>query len=174
MKKLLILLMTLIIAAFCFSACSHIPGANLVDKNRDAQGYVQFIADFNTGLFAYTNKPDAEEAYSPANPKLEKTFTYGSQNLEFTADYQENKIVYTAVNPSEDRISEKTTFEDIYNVYYESWNNYAEKTKTGTISANDADDIRSIELTLSGLKYTVTFDPLAQQPSIVYEIITIA
>ena len=170
MKKLSSVLFVLIILSLSFSACSHIPGSNLIDKNRDSQGYVQFIADFNTGLFAYTNKLDSALAYSPENPKLEKTFTYGSQGLNFTADYQENKIVYTVTNPTDGRIGEMKTFDDIYGIYCTSWKNYVEKAEIGSVSVSDENNIQRIELTISGLMYTVTFSPLAEQPTIVYEV----
>lgn len=174
MKKFISVILVIIILSLSFSACSHIPGSNLIDKNRDSQGYVQFIAEFHTGLFAYTNKPDSELAYYPDNPNLEKTFTYGSQDVAFSADYQDNKIIYTVTNPSDDRIGEMKTFGDINSIYYDSWNNYVEKAKIGSVSGSNENDISTIELTISGLMYTVTFSPLAEQPTIVYEVKEIA
>ena len=167
--SLLCVLITLTLS-FSFSACTHIPLSNLVDENRDSQGYVQFIADFNMGLFAYTNKPDSELAYYPENTKLEKTFSYGSYDIEFSAEYQKNKIVYTVNKPTEDRIWEMKTFDDIYGIYCTSWKNYVEKAEIGSVSVSDENNIQRIELTISGLMYTVTFSPLAEQPTIVYEV----
>ena len=174
MKRIFSVLFVLALLTLSFSACSYIQGSNMVDINRDSRGYVQFIADFNTGLFAYTSKPDFELAYYPKNQKLEKTFTYGSQDLELSADYQENKIIYTVTNPTDGRLGEMKTFEDGFNVYDKSWNNYVEKSKIGSISVSNEGDVKTLELTISGLMYTVTFSPLAEQPTIVYEIIVIA
>lgn len=174
MKKVISLIFVLLIVFSTFSACSSHRGMNKMDKNSDSQGYVQFIAEFNTGLFAYTNNPDSELKYYPENPSLEKTFSYGNFDLDFSAKYQENKIVYTVTNPTEDRIWERKTFEDIYGVYYTSWSNYVEKTGVGSLSEIDDNDIITIQLTISGLMYTVTVSPLADEPTIVYGVIEIA
>ena len=61
MKKLISFLMAFIFVAFCFSACSKSPESKQADLNRDAQGYVQFIADFNTGLFGFIDSKQVEE-----------------------------------------------------------------------------------------------------------------
>ena len=174
MKKLVYVFCVLIILSLSFSACSHIPGSNLIDKNRDSQGYVQFIADFNTGLFAYTNKPDSELAYYPENTKLEKTFSYGSYDIEFSAEYQKNKMVYTVNKPTEDRIWEMKTFDDIYGIYCTSWKNYVEKAEIGSVSVSDENNIQRIELTISGSMYSVTLNPMAEEPTIIYEVIEFA
>ena len=174
MKKLISFLMAFIFVAFCFSACSKSPESNQTDMNRDAQGYVQFIADFHTRLFAITNNPNSELAYYPLNPKLETSFSYGSYDLAFSAEYQKNKIVYNVTNPTEDRVAERNTFDEIYDVYSASWNNYIEKTSVGAVSESDENDVQTIVLLLSGSKFTVSFSPLAETPTIVYEIIEIA
>ena len=174
MKKLFLFLMAFIIAAFCFSACSKTPESNQTDINRDSQGYVQFIADFNTGLFAFTNNPNFELAYYPLNPKLETSFSYGSYDLAFSAEYQKNKIIYTVTNPTDDRVSERKVFDEIFDVYSTSWNNYAEKTGVGAVNESDENGVRTLALLISGSKIMVSFSPLADVPSIVYEIIEIA
>lgn len=174
MKKLISIITAICIVILVSSACSHIPNSNLVDKNRDEDGYIQFIAEFNTGLFVYTNNPNSELRYYPNNSKLEKTFSYGSFDLEFSANYQGNKIVYTVNNPVEDRIWEAKTFADIYGVYYSNWNNFATKTDVGSLNISEENDTKTIELIISGLSYTVTFMPYAQVPTIIYEVTEIA
>ena len=62
------------------------------------------------------------------------------------------------------------TFDDIYGIYCTSWKNYVEKAEIGSVSVSDENNIQRIELTISGLMYTVTFSPLAEQPTIVYEV----
>ena len=62
----------------------------MVDKNKDTDGYVQFIADFNKGLFACTNTPNSKLEYHPNNSKLENTFTYGSGR---------NNVLYLFIKP---------------------------------------------------------------------------
>lgn len=174
MKKIISLLIAITMVLFSFSACSHIPASNLLDKNRDSDGYVQFVAEFNTGLFAYTNTPNSDLEYHPDNSKLEKTFTYGSYDLKFKAQYEENKIVYNIDNPTKDKIWERKTFDDIYGLYCTSWNNYVEKAGIGSVSVSDENDIQTIELSISGLMYSVTLNPMAEVPTIVYEVIEIA
>ena len=174
MKKVFSALCVLVILTLSFSACTHIPESNLVDNDRDSQGYVQFIADFNTGLFAFTNNPNSELAYYPLNPKLETSFSYGSYDLAFSAEYQKNKIIYTVTNPTDDRVSERKTFDEIFDVYSTSWNNYAEKTGVGAVNESDENGVRTLALLISGMKITVSFSPLEEVPNIVYEIIEIA
>ena len=174
MKKIVPLLVAFITALFCFSACSNKPESKQTDMNRDEQGYVQFVADFNTGLFVAANNPNSELAYYPQNPKLETSFTYGSYDLPFSAEYQKDKIIYTVTNPTDDRVSERKTFDEIYDVYSASWNNYVETAGVGTVTEKNENDIQTIELILSGSKFTVSFSPLAEVPTIVYEITEIA
>lgn len=174
MNKYISLFVAVTIVLFSFSACTHIHGSNLVDKNKDTDGYVQFIADFNKGLFACTNTPNSKLEYHPNNSKLENTFTYGSYELKFSAEYQEDRIIYTVDNPTEDRIWERKTFDDIYGLYCTSWNNYVEKSNVGTVSVSNENDIQTVELVISGLMYKVTFYPVAEEPAIIYEVIEIA
>ena len=174
MKKIISLLIAITMVLFSFSACSHIPASNLLDKNRDSDGYVQFVAEFNTGLFAYTNTPNSDLEYHPDNSKLKNTFTYGSYDLKFKAQYEDNRIVYTVDNPTEDKIWERKTFNDIYGLYCSSWNNYVYKAGIGSVSVSDENDIQTIELSISGLGYTVTLNPMAEVPTIVYEVIEVA
>ena len=174
MKKVVPIWLVFIIAVFCFSSCSNLPESNQADGNRDEQGYVQFVADFNTGLFVSTNNPYSELAYYPQNPKLETSFAYGGYGLQLSAEYQENKIVYTVTNPTEDRAAERKTFDEVYDVYLTSWNHYVETTEVGTVDENNENDTQTIELILSGAKFTVSFSPLAEAPTIVYEVTAIA
>ena len=170
MKKI-ICLFTALCIALTFASCRLV---NKNDKHRDYEGYVQFVVEFNSGLFAYTNT-DSDLAYSPSNPKLQKEFEYANSGVRFSADYEADKIVYTVVNPSEDRTDEAKAFDEIYNIYLESWNYFADKTDIGAVSSTqNNDDISSIRLIISGNSYNVTFYPYDDVPHIVYEIIAIA
>ena len=70
--------------------------------------------------------------------------------------------------------TERKTFDDIYGLYCTSWNNYVEKAGIGSVSVSDENDIQTIELSISGLEYTVTLNPMAEVPTIVYEVIEVA
>lgn len=166
MKNTIRFLSLLTVVLLLFTSCS------LVDKNKDSQGYYQFIAEFNSGLFAFTNKSGSNQEYSSNNPKLKKTFKFGERGLSFNAEYSD-RIVYTVANPTEDRIDEAKTFGDIYKIYYDSWKNYTDKTNIGTLSVEDG-NIRVIEMTVSGYSYSVTFEPYAEVPTITYQKTTIA
>lgn len=173
MKKSLSLI--LVISVFCciFSGCSF----TKLDKNRDSQGHIQFIAEFNKRLFAYTNEENSGQAYTPYNPALENTFSYGiNDDVLFTAVYSANEIIYTVDNPSEDRISEAKTFYDIYEEYSDSWNNYIKKTDVGVINtdSNSVESASKIEMLISGYSYTVSFDPYADKPTIIYKVTEIS
>ncbi|MBR0414376.1 MAG: hypothetical protein IJI67_04825 [Clostridia bacterium] len=141
-----------------------------IDKNRDASGYVQFIAEFHKRLFVETHIENSEQMYYPDNPNLESSFVYGSHNVKFTAQYENNRIIYT-VDKNEDKPVVVKAFDDIFNEYYESWNNYIEKTDVGDF--NVVGDSR-IEITISGYQYSVFFDePYLEDPTIIYEVVTV-
>lgn len=133
-----------------------------LDKNRDWRGHIQFIADFNTRMFA--------DEYDPASKKLEKGFKYGRFETEFQAEYKKDSIAYTVKNPSEDKIEEMKIFDEIYNEYYESWNNYVTKTNVGSLDVTDVDEVKYIDLIISGYIYEVRFFPLGDKPNIVFSI----
>lgn len=164
MKKIICFILSLTVV-FSLAGCRLTDKA---DEHRDHEGYIQFIVEFNTGLFAYTNK-DSDLAYSPSNPKLEKEFTYGTQGLKFSAEYEEDKIVYTVVNPSGDGVSEGKTFDEIYGIYWNNWTYFCDQTDVGSVNTFSEGEIRTIDLQISGLTYTVSFYPRNDTPQIVYE-----
>ena len=164
MKKILCIILSLI-TVFSLAGCRIIDRS---DEHRDHEGYIQFIVEFNTGLFAYTNS-DSDLAYSPSNPKLQKEFTYGKNGVKFSAEYEEDRIVYTVVNPSDDGIAEAKTFNDIYGVYWDSWNYFCDRTDVGSVDWESEGEIRIIEMQISGLNYSVMFYPRDDTPQIIYE-----
>lgn len=164
MKKVLCLILCLI-TVFSLSGCRIIDRS---DEHRDYEGYIQFIVEFNTGLFAYTNT-DSDLAYSPSNPKLKKKFTYGAQGVKFSAEYEEDRIVYTVVNPSGDGIAEEKTFDDIYGIYLENWSYFCNETEVGSVSPESEEEPLTINMYISGYAYTVSFFPRADTPQIIYE-----
>jgi len=126
----------------------------------------KFIADFNSGLSSFE--------YAPLNPKLERRFTYeSSQPVDFKAHYSYNKIVYNVNNPSEDFTAEKKAFEDIYDLYYNSFMDYHNHTNIGEVWTDEEKNIKRIHIGISGYKYSVTFD-FTDSPSIIYEKIAVA
>ena len=169
MKKSIACLCVLLAMLIVCSAGGHVDAP----PYKDAQGYVQFIAEFHAGLFAMTNDPDAAQRYAPGNPALEETFVYGDKPLTFTAVYRADQIVYTVETPSADRTAEKEAFAEIYQIYSDSWSNYTARTGVGTLSAQTDAPIRTLTLNLSGYCYTVTFAPDAEAPTITYQMQTI-
>lgn len=171
MKKILSLFGVIIVLIFSLSGCTFTD----IDKNRDSNGYVQFIAEFNKGLFAFTHKSDSKQRYYPENSVLEKNFVFGSYDVKFTAEYSDESIVYTVKDVSDDRISEiKTFFNDIYPIYYDSWSNYVNKAGVGTVTSDNSSDVKTLELIIGGELYSVAFDPYAETPNITYQISAIA
>ena len=140
-------------------SCGYLAGAALDLIN--GRSNIQFIAEFYTE----TNEVD----FDPQSPQLEQSFVYGKQQTSFAALYEKDCIVYTVAEPSEDKIPERKTFNEVYSVYYDSWNNYVTKLDVGVLETGDENDIRTISLTIGGYEYSVTFSPCAETPTIVYE-----
>ena len=152
MKKAIISFVAFVLVISLFTSCSS--------------NNIQFVAEFYTETY--------EVDYDPESPKLEESFVYGDQQVTFNAQYEKSRIVYTVKDPSDDKIPERRAFDEVYSVYYESWNNYVTKLDVGMLETGDENDVKTISLTISGLEYIVTFDPLAESPTIVYEEKTIA
>ena len=167
--------------ALCILALAGCGDGEKAAKYTDVDGHVQFVVEFNTGLFAFSDS-GSDMAYYPSNPKLQKEFEYGDCGVKFSAEYEDDRIVYTVIDPSEDRSSEKKTFWDIYSVYNESWDYYIKETvpkdpddmgmkMLATVSGEE-DSQYYIKLSVHGdeeKSYIVSFSLEGETPQIVYE-----
>ena len=155
MKKKRIILLT-VVAACALVVCY------LLAAFRPSVAEHKFIADFNSGLSAFE--------YAPLNPKLKRHFAY--EDVEFKATYSKDKIVYTVTHPSEDRITERKVFDDIYELYYDSFTDYHNKTTIGGVGTDEENGNKTVSLGISGYQYRVSFD-CQNIPTITYEKIAV-
>lgn len=122
-----------------------------------------YLADFYSGV--------SFEDYGNLYNLLDSDFRFGQgdKKLKFHAEFRDDRILYTVVDITEDRISEKKTFSEIYSLYYDNWEEYNRKVLQGNgVSTEISDDgeIETITLYISGDKYTAEFAPSEPTPYI--------
>ena len=161
MKRLLRFIATavaLLVIVLVFTSCESVNN-----------GRYHYLADFNSGT--------SFEDYGFKHNRLDTDFRFGKgdKRLKFHAEFNEDRILYTVTDITDDRISEVKTFSEIYSIYHDSWDEYDRKILGGNgVTAEKDGGIDTLILYISGNKYTAWFSPYAPTPYIEIRVTEIA